>query len=617
LIELLAVIIILVVIALITIPIALNVIDNVKKNAFKSTAYGLIDAAKLQAAENFFHDQIEDLSYTFPEAEGLRYSGETPKGGTLRYTKEGKTSIAIHNGQWCVTKGLEEEDVTILKYEEGKCILKEDADIPVLTLKGNEPIYIGIGSTYQEPGYSVKTVGGEELSNDLVQITIKGQNTGNTTLDTSIEETYTITYTVEYKGNSSTKTRTVHVGNYNPSIEITPNGTSKYSKAMDVNIKVQAYEKLNINSFTYTLIKDGVEQTPIIVNKTSETITLDQDGIYTIKVEAIDSENNSSSLISEPYKIDVTPPTITMSNVTITSAQAPSYNLMTGVTVADNSGITPTVTTSGSLSSTAKTYTITYTVTDEAGNVTIRNRSIIVAPSMADQLVGKPDTMTNDPDGNLRYVGSNPNNYVKFNNELWRIIGVFNGQVKLIRNDPYSVDIAFDKGETDGGVHGKYGWNDWAQSTLQQELNTVFLGNIDNTSKSYIDDRYVWNLGGVSGIGPGSDYTRSYMYIHERGKEVYSGRPIKWRGAIGLMYPSDYAYSTDSTNSVCDTFSVKEWHDSDFKRYCIRSSWLYNEDYTRWTITPDSSFESLEFVIYSSGNIEGSGTSSSPYELGI
>ena len=36
--------------------------------------------------------------------------------------------------------------------------------------------------------------------------------------------------------------------------------------------------------------------------------------------------------------------------------------------------------------------------------------------------------------------GANPNNYVKFNNELWRIIGLVNtpeGQrVKIIRNDP-------------------------------------------------------------------------------------------------------------------------------------------------------------------------------------
>ena len=41
----------------------------------------------------------------------------------------------------------------------------------------------------------------------------------------------------------------------------------------------------------------------------------------------------------------------------------------------------------------------------------------------------------NTPNENIRYYGSNPNNYVIFNNELWRIIGVFGNNVKLIRKD--------------------------------------------------------------------------------------------------------------------------------------------------------------------------------------
>ena len=39
----------------------------------------------------------------------------------------------------------------------------------------------------------------------------------------------------------------------------------------------------------------------------------------------------------------------------------------------------------------------------------------------------------NTKDQNVRYYGSDPNNYVSFNNELWRIIGVFNDNVKLVR----------------------------------------------------------------------------------------------------------------------------------------------------------------------------------------
>ena len=41
----------------------------------------------------------------------------------------------------------------------------------------------------------------------------------------------------------------------------------------------------------------------------------------------------------------------------------------------------------------------------------------------------------NTPDQNIRYYGSDPNNYVRFNNELWRIIGVFGNNVKLIRSE--------------------------------------------------------------------------------------------------------------------------------------------------------------------------------------
>ena len=41
----------------------------------------------------------------------------------------------------------------------------------------------------------------------------------------------------------------------------------------------------------------------------------------------------------------------------------------------------------------------------------------------------------NTRDENIRYEGSNPNNYVKFNDELWRIIGVFGNNVKLIRSE--------------------------------------------------------------------------------------------------------------------------------------------------------------------------------------
>ena len=47
LIELLAVIVILAIIALIATPIILNIIEKARKEAFKDTAYGIINAAEL------------------------------------------------------------------------------------------------------------------------------------------------------------------------------------------------------------------------------------------------------------------------------------------------------------------------------------------------------------------------------------------------------------------------------------------------------------------------------------------------------------------------------------------------------------------------------------------
>ena len=53
---------------------------------------------------------------------------------------------------------------------------------------------------------------------------------------------------------------------------------------------------------------------------------------------------------------------------------------------------------------------------------------------ISDLLPSNPDELYKDDKGNIRYYGANPNNYVSFNNELWRIIGVIDGKIKIIRN---------------------------------------------------------------------------------------------------------------------------------------------------------------------------------------
>ena len=215
-----------------------------------------------------------------------------------------------------------------------------------------------------------------------------------------------------------------------------------------------------------------------------------------------------------------------------------------------------------------------------------------------------------------RYEGKNPNNYIWFNNEYWRIIGVFDsashGQsnknlVKIIRDD-FLDGLAWDKSNT----------NNWNTSSLKPLLNGAYYKAEDGTSAGYcygystiatancdytkkgIQSGYrsmiakvTWHLGGYSSTSA----TTSAFYGYERGTTVYSGRPTSTTGYIGLMYPSDYGYSVLS--SSCTRTTNLGSYDS---AKCAGQSWLYGKGY-EWTLTPYSSNSSYVFILYYSGDL--------------
>ena len=115
LIELLAVIVILAIIALIAVPVIMNIINKANKSAFKDTAYGIINAGELYFAEQQLEPMgmSKDETITLPDTtKKLELKGEIPE-GTITITKEGKISLLIKNNRYCVTKGLDDNDVTI------------------------------------------------------------------------------------------------------------------------------------------------------------------------------------------------------------------------------------------------------------------------------------------------------------------------------------------------------------------------------------------------------------------------------------------------------------------------------------------------------------------------
>ena len=230
----------------------------------------------------------------------------------------------------------------------------------------------------------------------------------------------------------------------------------------------------------------------------------------------------------------------------------------------------------------------------------------------------------NTEDKNIRYYGANPNNYVRFNNELWRIIGIFGNNVKLIRNDRLGW-LSWDTSEST--VNSGYGINQWGESKdtsgniyegadLQVYLNKMYYGGIevtcyndlnntkttcpkdsngnflelDDVAKNLIDN-HTWNIGAMIYISRTNTLT---FYQAERGtvngKICTSGgycndtvtRTTTWTGYIALPYVTDYAYA--SSENDCNT---KIDQSSTYK--CKNNNWMhYGSTYSdsTWYLSP-------------------------------
>jgi len=120
LIELLAIIVILAIIALITTPIVLNVIQSSKEKAFIDTGYNLISAAKnYQAVQNVKNKELElTVDYTNNiNIDKLSLKGNLPDKGILTIDEDGKTefNLCSDSAKICITKTKNSKKVTTNK----------------------------------------------------------------------------------------------------------------------------------------------------------------------------------------------------------------------------------------------------------------------------------------------------------------------------------------------------------------------------------------------------------------------------------------------------------------------------------------------------------------------
>ena len=189
-------------------------------------------------------------------------------------------------------------------------------------------------------------------------------------------------------------------------------------------------------------------------------------------------------------------------------------------------------------------------------------------------------------DNSYRYAGANPNNYVCFgstastcpSDNLYRIIGVFGSEVKLIKATSY----------------GSYAWdsdnsNTWDSSTkpdISTTLNTTYYNTLSSTWQNKIAT-HTWKVGGMAGS---TTNTAKQYYDVEVGSSSSSTTD---RMKIGLMYVSDYGFAASNGywTTALDSYSS-----------ATSSNWLYLDPF-EWTITPNSSFSNSVFNVNRSGNL--------------
>ena len=125
LVELLAVIVILALIALIATPIILNVINDAKKQAAKDSAYGYMDAVEKYIVSSELEDKsIKDGTYSVEDLNsmGVSVKGSTPDNGTIKIESKTVKSYDIGIDGYAVSNGKVEKVSTTKSFKNGTAV---------------------------------------------------------------------------------------------------------------------------------------------------------------------------------------------------------------------------------------------------------------------------------------------------------------------------------------------------------------------------------------------------------------------------------------------------------------------------------------------------------------
>ena len=229
---------------------------------------------------------------------------------------------------------------------------------------------------------------------------------------------------------------------------------------------------------------------------------------------------------------------------------------------------------------------------------------------------------------NMEYAGvgkwSRVNNFVCFGSttnpcptdNLYRIIGVIDGKVKLIKYDYATsallgTDGDYTSSSTPNSTYYKgsltsidtYYWNNvtkentWSESNLNKiNLNTNFINSIGNTWANKIATT-TWKVGGNTF----DNIVKSVPSVAYQNEIVAPAENTTYDAKIGLMYASDYGFAASPS---AWTTTLYNYDGNDAKGTSIKTiNWMYM-GYYDWTISRSSDYSYYAFFVYYVGNVD-------------
>ena len=338
---------------------------------------------------------------------------------------------------------------------------------------------------------------------------------------------------------------------------------------------------------------------------------------YTFQVYAVDSqgyESNEETIevttdnYVNPVVNSVTATSVSNDSITVSvSASAGTNAIQTYYYSINNGNYTSSSSNTYTFSglSAGTNYSIRVYVTDTNGvdsNVYTINAETENSVLLADYIKGlytsqgangiyyHTSSLANSAgDNSYRFSGANPNNYVCFgsdaascpNANLYRIIGVFGNEVKLIKSTSYG-SYAWDSGNSNT-------WNSSTKPDIRTTLNSTFLGTISSTWQNKIAT-HAYKVGGMA---RDNSYTAKEYYNTEVGSSSSSTTDSM---KIGLMYVSDYGFAASPDYWTTELYNYEP---------SKSSNWM-NINLDEWTISRSSNNTSGAFRMPSEGYVSSS-----------